>query len=152
MPPNKYAQNAPTAPPAVDSSCRGPLCGKPAIDAALETETTPAQTLFLSCYKLQLEYLNRQRYPLRKFAEVMLQGSLTGSDWVPQEEMTAAQLGRHQAYRLLVHDPSRPMKKGFGFVFESNPYMCLLVGTDITAPQDLLPAVEAATSNKFPTP
>jgi hypothetical protein len=62
MPPNKYAQNAPSAPPAVDSACRGPLCGKPEIDAALETES----------------------------------------------------------------------KKGFGFVFESNGYMCLLVGTDVT--------------------
>jgi len=152
MPPNKYTQNAPTAPSAVDSGCRGPLCGKPEIDAALETESTPVQTLFLSCYRLQPEYLNRQQYPLRKFAEVMLQGSLAGSDWVSQGLMTAAQLGGHQAYRLLVHDPSRPMKKGFGFVFESNSYMCLLVGTDITARQDLLPTVEAASTNTSPKP
>jgi hypothetical protein len=152
MPPNKYAQNAPSAPPAVDSACRGPLCGKPEIDAALETESKPLQTLVLSCYRLQAEYINRQRYPLGKFAEAMLQGSLAGSDWVPQGNMSPAELAGHQAYRLLVHDPSRPAKKGFGFVFESNGYMCLLVGTDVTAPQDLLPAVEAMSSDKSPKP
>jgi len=152
MLPNKYAQNAPSAPPAVDSACRGPLCGKPEIETALETESIPVQTLFVTCNKLKPEYLNRQRYPLSKFAEVMLQGSLAGSDWVPQGEMTAAKLGGHQAYRLLVHDPSRPMKKGFGFVFESNAYMCVLVGTDVTAAQDLLPAVEATTSDKLSKP
>jgi len=148
MPPAKYAQNAPNAPPAVDSTCRGPLCGKPQIDAALETESSPVQTLFLNGYKLQPEYLNRQRYPLRKFAEAMLQGSLAGSDWVPQGDMSRVELAGHQAYRLLVRDPSKPTKKGFGFVFESNGYMCLLVGTDVTASQDLLPAVEAMNGDK----
>jgi hypothetical protein len=149
--PNKYAQNAP-APPTADPACRGPLCDKPEIDAALETESKPVQSLFLSCYKLQAEYLNRQRYPLAKFAEAMLQGSLAGGDWVPQGNMSSAELAGHQAYRLLVHDPSRPAKKGFGFVFESNSYMCLLVGTDVTAPQDLLPAVEAISSDKSAKP
>lgn len=152
MPPNKYAQNAHPAPSADDSACRGPLCGKPEIETALETKSIPVQTLFVTCYKLQPEYLNRQRYPLSKFAEAMLQGSLAGSDWVPQGEMTAAQLAGHQAYRLLVHDPSKPKKKGFGFVFESKAHMCVLVGTDVTASQDLLPAVEAATSDKTAKP
>lgn len=152
MPPNKYAQNAADAPPLADPTCRGPLCGKPQIDTALETESRPVQTLFLTGYKLQSEYLNRQRYPLQKFAEAMLQGSLSGSDWTPQGSMSPAQLAGHQAYRLLVHDPSRPMKKGFGFVFESNGYMCLLVGTDVTTSQDLLPAVVAARSVESPKP
>ena len=142
MTPAKYAQNGPTAEPAPDSGCRVPLCGKPDIDAALETVSIPEQTLFLNAYKLQPEYLNRQRYPLSRFAEVMMQGSLAGSDWVPVGGMSQVQIAGRQAYRLLVHDPSKPRKNGFGLVFESNGYVCLLVGTDITAAQNLLPAVQ----------
>jgi hypothetical protein len=83
---------------------------------------------------------------LKTFAEVMMQGSLAGSDWVPLGGMSQVQLADHPAYRLLVHDPSKPGKKGFGFVFESNGYVCLLVGTDVTLSQNLLTAVEHMTS------
>jgi len=152
MPPAKYVLNAPNAQPSQDSQCRGPLCGKPAIDEALETDSTPVQTLFLTGYKLLPEYLNRERYPLKRFAESMMQGSLTGSDWVPVGGMSQAQIAGHAAYRLLVNDPSKPQKKGFGFVFELNGYMCLLVGTDVTVSQDLLPAVERMSSEKSAKP
>jgi hypothetical protein len=148
MVPNKYAQYAPNAQPPPDSSCRGPLCGKPEIDEALETDSLPVQTLFLIGYRLQPEYLNRQRYPLSRFAEAMMQGSLAGSEWVPMGGMSQIQIAGRQAYRLLVHDPSRPGKKGFGFAFEANGYVCLLIGTDITASQSLLPAVERMTIDK----
>jgi hypothetical protein len=109
------------------------------------------QALFLTGYKLQPEYLNRQRYPLKRFAEAMLQGSLPPADWLPLGSMSEVQFAGRQAYRLLVHDPSRPLKKGFGFVFESNGYMCLLVGSDVSQAQDLLPAVEGMTSSKSST-
>jgi hypothetical protein len=148
MVPDKYAEYAPKTQPPPDSSCRGPLCGKPEIDEALETDSLPVQSLFLNGYKLQPEYLNRQRYPLSRFAEVMMQGSLAGSEWVPMGGVSQIQISGRQAYRLLVHDPSRPGKKGFGFVFEANGYVCLLVGTDITPSQSLLPAVERMTIDK----
>ncbi len=142
MMPTKYAQNAPNPELSKpDPTCRGPLC-KPDIDEALEPESGPVQSLFLTGYKLQSEYLNRQRYPLEKFAEALMQGSLAGTDWVPVGSMSQVQLAGRQAYRLLVADPSKPRKKGFGLVFESNDYMCVLVGTDITLSQDLLGAVE----------
>jgi hypothetical protein len=96
--------------------------------------------------------INRQRYPLRTFAEAMMQGSLAGSEWVPAGGMSQVQIAGRQAYRLLVHDPSKPRKKGLGFVFESNGYMCLLVGTDVTPSQDLLPAIERMTTDKPPKP
>ena len=152
MIPTKYAEYASNAQPSLDSECRGPLCGKPEIDEALETDSIPVQTLFLNGYKLQPEYLNRQRYPLRTFAEAMMQGSLAGSEWVPAGGMSQVQIAGRQAYRLLVHDPSKPRKKGFGFVFESHGYMCLLVGTDVTPSQDLLPAIERMTTDKPPKP
>jgi hypothetical protein len=152
MEPSKYSQSAPNAESSTDSPCRGPLCGKPAIDEALETDSIPVQSLFLNGYKLQPEYLNRQRYPLKKFAEAMMQGSLAGSDWVPAGDMSHAKIAGHEAYRLLVYDPSKPRKKGFGFVFESNGYVCVLVGTDVTPLQDLLPAVEGMGSDKTSQP
>src|SRR5947209_15825405 len=91
MVPNKYAQYATYAQPPPDASCRGPLCGKPEIDEALETDSLPVQTLFLIGYRLQPEYLNRQRYPLSRFAEAMMQGSLAGSEWVPMGGMSQIQ-------------------------------------------------------------
>ncbi len=151
MVPTKYAQYAgtPQAPP--DAQCRGPLC-RPDIDEALETDSSPVQALFLTGYKLQPDYLNRQRYPLKRFAEAMLQGSLSPADWLPLGNMSEVQFAGRPAYRLLVHDPSKPQKKGFGFVFDSNGYICLLVGTDVSQAQDLLPAVEAMTGDKSPSP
>lgn len=82
MVPNKYAKYAPQTQPPADSACRGPFC-KPEVDEALETDSLPVQSLFLNGYKLQPEYLNRQRYPLSRFAEAMMQGSLAKSEWVP---------------------------------------------------------------------
>jgi hypothetical protein len=55
----KYAEHASNAQPSLDSECRGPLCGKPEIDEALETDSIPVQTLFLNGYKLQPEHLLR---------------------------------------------------------------------------------------------
>jgi hypothetical protein len=148
MPPTKYAASAPNAEPPSDPQCRGPLCGKPEINEALETDSLPVQSLFLTAYKIPPEYLNRERYPLKRFAETMLQGSLAGSDWVPVGSMSQVQVAGHEAYRLLVDDPSKPGKKGFGFVFESNGYMCLLVGSDVTPSQNLLPAINGMRSDK----
>jgi hypothetical protein len=144
--PTKYAEYAPKPQP--PAGCRGPLCGGPEIDEALETDSLPVQSLFVAGYKLQPEYLNRQKYPLNRFAQAMMQDSLAGSGWEPLGDMSQAQIAGRQAYRLLLHDPSKRQKKGFGFVFESNGYMCLLVGTDITADQSLLPAIESMTIDK----
>ena len=58
------------------------------------------------------------------------------------------------SFHVILHPfsmSSKRGKKGFGFVFESNGYMCLLVGTDITADQSLLPAIESMTIDKRQT-
>ena len=124
-----------------DPNCHGPLCGKPELDEALERDSR-MQWVFLAGYKLGPEYLNRQRYPLQKFAEAMMQGSLGGSTWVVVGSMVEMKIAGQPAYRLLVQDPAKAQKKGFGFVFEAKGYMCLVVGTDVTESQSLLPAVE----------
>jgi hypothetical protein len=76
----------------------------------------------------------------------MLQGSLAGSDWVPVGGTSRAQVGGHEAYGLLVYHRSKPGKKGFGF--ESNGYMCPLVGTDVTSSQNFLPAIDGTRSDR----
>lgn len=127
-----------------DSGCRGPLCGDPDINAALvsKTGTPPIHAIFLGACKLSAPYLNRQRYPLKWFAEAMTRGSLESSDWVPVGDLTSIQVGKRLAYRLMVRDRTIPTVKGFGYVSESNGYVFLLVGSASSNPQDLQSAIE----------
>jgi len=111
---------------AVDTSCTGPLC-RSAIDVSLITKAEPVATasVFLLAYKLEPQYLDRRRYPLKIFARSMLTGSVGGSGWTPDGDITALQINGKPAYRLLVHQPS---SKGCGYVAESNGYVFMIIG------------------------
>jgi hypothetical protein len=111
---------------AVDTSCTGPLC-RSAIDVSLITKAEPVATasIFLLAYKLEPQYLDRRRYPLKIFARSMLTGSVGGSGWTPDGDITALQINGKPAYRLLVQQPS---SKGCGYVAESNGYVFMIIG------------------------
>jgi len=109
----------------VDPSCTGPLC-RSDIDVSLITKAEPVATasVFLLAYKLEPRYLDRKRYPLSMFAKSMLTGSVGGSGWTPEGEITPLQIDGKPAYRLLVQQPS---SKGCGYVAESNGYVFLII-------------------------
>jgi hypothetical protein len=127
-----------------NSDCRGPLCGNPEIDVAIQTKpgSDPGYKLYFLGYKLSATYLNRNRYPLKWFAGMMLQGSL-GGDLVPIEKQTATQLDGRPAYRLLAAGPGETTARVLGYVSEANGYVFLLVGAAPTNPQALQSAIEA---------
>src|SRR5882672_7547704 len=114
-----------------DANCTGPLCGDADIDVALAPKggTTHGHGLFLAAWKLAPEYQNRSRYPLKWFAQIMTSGSLGGSNWVPLASLSAVQLDRRPAFRLLVAEPGEKEARGFGYVSETNGYVFLLVGS-----------------------
>jgi hypothetical protein len=134
-----------------DPSCRGPLCGTPEVNVALESRsgTAPLHGIFLAAYKLSPEYLNRQRYPLKKFAEVMLPGSMQGTGWTSQGDLNEIQLDSRPAYRLFGRNLTIESKKGFGYVCESNNYIFMLIGSAYSSPNDLQSAIE---NMKFDSP
>jgi hypothetical protein len=109
-----------------DPSCTGPLC-RSVINVSLITKAEPVATasIFLLAYKLEPQYLDRKRYPLRMFAQSMLTGSVGGSGWTPEGEMAPIQIDGKPAYRLLVQQPS---SKGCGYVAESNGYVFMIIG------------------------
>jgi len=127
-----------------DPSCRGPLCGMPEVNVALESRSgaSPLHGIFLAAYRLSPEYLNRQRYPLKKFAEAMLPGSMQGTGWAPQGDLNAIQLDGKPAYRLFARNLTIESKKGFGYVCESNNYIFMLIGSAFSSPNDLQSAIE----------
>ncbi|MFZ0310644.1 MAG: hypothetical protein WCA76_04890 [Candidatus Sulfotelmatobacter sp.] len=136
-----------------DSSCTGPLCGDADIDVALAPKgSTSGRSLYLGAWKLSAEYKNRSRYPLKWFAQIMTSGSLGGSNWVPLGSLSAVQLDRRPAYRLLVAEPGEKEAKGFGYVSESNGYVFLLVGSvgSSADESDLQNAVERLEFSKAP--
>lgn len=85
----------------------------------------PKPTIFLLGYKLAPEYLDRRRYPLKKFAEAMLTDSVGGSGWTLDGDITPLQIDAKPAYRLFVH---QPLTKGCGYVAESNGYVFMIIG------------------------
>src|SRR5260370_14231697 len=93
------------------SGCQGPLCGTPEINIALKTKPEAASTasavstIFLAGFKLAPQFLNRDQYPLKNFAEIMLNGSTGSAGMVPADSLTSIQLGGRPAYRLLAPDP-----------------------------------------------
>ena len=110
----------------VDPSCTGPLC-RSDIDVSLITKAEPVATasIFLLASKLEPQYLDRRRYPLKIFAQSMLTGSVGGSGWTPDGDLTFLQIDGRPAYRLLVKQLS---SKGCGYVAESNGYVFMIVG------------------------
>lgn len=138
LPPHSATLSAP------DPSCTGPLCGNPEINVAIESkpESDSHYKVFLAGYRLPAQYLNRNRYPLKWFAGIMMADSL-GSDLAPIEKQTAIQLDGRPAYRLLAARPGETTARALGYVSESNGYVFLLVGAAPMSPQTLLSAIEA---------
>lgn len=120
---------------AVDPGCRGPLCGDGDIDVGLISKfgpkDAPKGAMFLTAFKLTQKYLDRTRYPLRKFAEAMTKNSLAGTDWELSGDLTALELDGKPAYRLLVHRSliGGHETQGLSYVGESNGYVFLLIAT-----------------------
>jgi hypothetical protein len=127
------------------SDCRGPLCGNPEIDLTLATtaDSLPSYKLFIASYKLSPLYLDRKRYPLNKFAEVMMAGSLSSSGLVPAGSQSAIQLDGRTAYRLLAVRPGKNIATVCGYVSEVNGYVFLAVGSGSSDLQVLQNAIEA---------
>src|SRR5882762_1616684 len=98
-------------------NCAGPLCQE-AIKTALITKPSrlpPFGTIFLSAYKLEPKYLDRQKYPLYKFADSMMRGSLP-PDQTPAEPMTEIKLSGHSVYRQRVKQAGSDAIKNIGYV------------------------------------
>ena len=125
------------------STCQGPLCGHGEIDVALQSPASPpgVYTVNISAYKLSSEYQNRERHPLRKFAEVMTLGSL-GDNWVPEGDLNYDPTRRKAAYRLIVHHKRTTTAKGFEYVADSNGRVFMLLGTATSEPEKLQSAIE----------
>jgi hypothetical protein len=128
-----------------DPSCRGPLCGAPEIDVTLETKT-PSSTryrVFLAGYKLAPLYQDRQRYPLQRFAEVMLKGSMNRSGLMPMGPQEAIRLDGRLAYRQLAgHPGEQQVARAIGYVTDTNGYVFLLVLATPSNPEPLKDAIE----------
>jgi len=135
-----------------ESACTGPLCGDPDVDVALDPLAGDDRQyhLFLAAWKLDAEYRNRSRYPLKWFAQIMTTGSLGGSGLVPLGALTAIQLDGHPAYRLLVGQPGATEAGACGYVSESNGYVFLLVGSAASSSEEptLQTAIEQLTFAK----
>lgn len=120
---------------AADPGCRGPLCGNGDIDVGLISKFGPREApkgaMFLTAYKLDPKYLDHNRYPLKKFAEAMTKNSLVGTDWELSGDLTALEIDRTPAYRLLVHKSlvGGHETQGLSYVAESNGYVFLLIAT-----------------------
>jgi hypothetical protein len=127
-----------------DPSCSGPLCGNPEIDVSIQTApgSDPGYKLSLIGFKLSAPYLNRNRYPLKWFAGIMMEGSM-GSELAPVEKQTAIQLDGRPAFRLLMGRPREKTAIVIGYVSEANGYVFLMVGATPTHPQVLQSAIEA---------
>jgi hypothetical protein len=125
------------------ATCKGALCGPPEIDVALQSPSAPppVYAIFLTAFRLSGEHQNRERYPLKGFAETMSSGSL-GNNWVPEGELTAIRLGGKPAYRLIVHHKVTTTAKGFVYVADSNGHVFMLLGTAISEPEKLQSALE----------
>lgn len=125
------------------ASCTGALCGPAEIDVALQSPSTPPPlyAIFLSAHKLSAEYQNRQRHPLKEFAEIMTFGSM-GDNWVAEGNLTRIQLGERPAYRLIVHNKRTTTAKGFLYVADSNGHVFMLLGTAMREPEKLQSSLE----------
>jgi hypothetical protein len=139
--PEKWQMSEITTKTPVDPTCSGPLCGTPEIQVEFHTRPGSEQPykIFLSGFKLSAQYLNRSRYSLKWFADIMLEGSL-GSDLVPIEKETAIHLDGKSAYRMLVGGRGETVPRVLGYVAEANGYIFLLV---CSAPKNADPARSA---------
>jgi hypothetical protein len=125
------------------ATCKGALCESVEIDVALQSPSGPPSlyAIFLNAHKLSAEYQNRERHPLKGFAEAMSLNSL-GDNWVPEGNLTEIQLGGRPAYRLLIHPKRTTTAKGFIYVADSNGQVFMLLGTALRKPEELQSALE----------
>jgi hypothetical protein len=125
------------------SDCQGPLCGGMAIDVAMESMSSGVlvHEISLGAFKLAEPYLNRERYPLKWFAQGMITGSM-GNQWTSVEELTSVRLAGRPAFRMIVRNRSVPSTMGFAYVSESNGYVFLLMGAAMKNADDLQSAIE----------
>jgi hypothetical protein len=123
--------------------CPSPICGDQITNVAMASgeEPFPNYDIFLLGYKLSPDYMDRTKYPLRDFADLMIMRSL-GEKWDPEGKLTVVQFGSKSAYRLIVHNHHTPTAKGLLYVAESNGYIFLLVGTALHEPATLQVAIE----------
>jgi|SRR5271169_1288661 len=110
--------------------------------ARIKTGVDPNYRLYLSGWKLSAQYLNRNRYPLKWFAGIMLEGSM-GSDLITLEKQIALQLDGKPAFRLLAAGRGENTPRVLGYVSEARGYVFLLVGAAPSAPRPLQSAIEA---------
>jgi hypothetical protein len=125
------------------ATCKGALCGPVEIDVALQSPSgpPPLYAIFLSAHKLSAEYQNRERHPLKEFAEIMSINSL-GDNWVPEGNLTEIQLGGRPAYSLIIHPKRTTTAKGLLYVADSNGQLFMLLGTALRNPEALQTALE----------
>ena len=108
------------------------------------TSSVAPQMISLIAYRLMPPYLDRQKYPLEQFAQVMTQNSLGGSGWIPDGGLMFLSLAGQPAYRLSVHR-STDSAVAFGYVSQFNGYMILLVGAAQTDAPLVQSAIEGMT-------
>ena len=125
------------------TSCEGPLCGHGDIDVAFQSPSNPPlkYAVYLTAYKLSLEYQNRIRHPLKKFAEVMTLGSM-GDEWTVDGELTPIQIGGRPGYRLILRHRRTASARTFCYVSDSNGRVFLIVAVAISEPEKLQAAIE----------
>jgi tetratricopeptide (TPR) repeat protein len=124
------------------ATCTGALCGEADINISIQTVSNgrPLQSIFITAFKLSVPYQNRQRFPLKTFAETMTRGNL--DTWIVDEEWTEIPLSGKPAYRLMMHSKQNPAGKGFIYVADSNSFIFMLVGAATWQPDDLQAALE----------
>ena len=127
-----------------DPTCTGPLCGPPDVNEVLESKpgSNPSYKLYLSAWKLSLQYLDRNRYPLRWFAGIMLEGSM-GNNLVTLERQTPVQFDGKPAFRVMAAGRGETTPRVLGYVSEDRGYVFLLVGGAPSTPDPLKSAIEA---------
>jgi hypothetical protein len=123
--------------------CSGPLCGEADIKEALQTANGghPVLAIFLTAFKLSPEFRDRQSHPLFEFAQIMT-SSAADNGWIVDENLMPVRLSGRHAYRLLVHNATRPDAKGVMYVADSNGFVFMLVATATQRFEDLASAVE----------
>ena len=129
-----------SAPNERQAECHEPFCNSFDVALASKIGKLPVRTLFLQAYKPGLPFLDRSRYPLKKFAEAMTIDSMKDSGWLPSGDLTAVDLQGRPAYRLLAHQ-SYPQSNlpenaavAFAYVTESNGYVFMLLGVEKPSP------------------
>src|ERR1051326_6890484 len=130
-----------------DPNCTGPLChARMTVTLITKPGQAPVDYITFTAFQLSSQYRDRERYPLKRFAQALLTDSLPGSDWIADGELTLIQIDGKPAYRLLLHTTGLVKKKGYSYVFDANDYIVLFIGTT-TYMMDSKSQLQAAIEN-----